>query len=568
MQPKQTRAASGEVANPGPKVLIETGAYARVRHAAWALGAVAIGVVCFFDFGPPLAFNDDWAFAWEVRHFSLVHPQMYPGVSAFALPQIVWVWMMTLGHGDQRLLRLSIIPFVLLAMYALYQLARRVGADRAWSALAALAPLAFPVFATDATSFMSDVPYAALLLATALAAIRWGEGAGRRWIVLCVILAILSVLQRQVGVMIPVAVTAAFWWRSRDVRTWSRADVWGLVLLWAGCLGAIAIPTLTGLSSVAQNSRLASTLSFQPLFFLVDLVLLPGVLGFGLILFLPGLLLGTGTKGAVGRGAPIWILLVALVEGWLFAKLGGIFPGNLFTPIGFSPEGSLQGRPLLFASTLSLGLEAMAIATMLLFIWRWRGWWPSSANRSPATLLLLAATQFLPLGFVPYEALDRYYIPMVLMLVPLAARVASQSTRPVLAGGLALALAAMGVGIYVVGEQDYQAWQVARNQAACLAYQYAPPTEVNAYYEANAVYGEIPYYEKTGKILGGLVSVGNSAFSLNGPKDPLIQLVFARPNDPRPGYNYSSLTSGKVVLVARSGSGIVIQVPAKAPNCP
>ena len=568
MQPRQTQAAPGEVGDPDPHPDVESGMRVGVRWVALALGAIGVGAIGFFDLGPALAFNDDWMYAWEVRHFNLRHLQLYPDASAFALPQVVWAWVVTLGHADQRLLRLATLPFVLLAMYALHHLARRMGAGRTWSALAALTPLAFPVFAMDATSFMSDVPYTALLLTASLAAVRWGEGAGKRWIALCVAMATLSVLQRQTGVMIPVAMTVAFWWRSRDIRAWPRADIVGLTVLWVGCLGAVALPTLAGVSSAAQDSRLASVLHFQPLFLLADLVLLPGMLGFGLILFLPGLLLGSVRGKGVGRYAPALILVVALTEGWLLFKLGGIFPGNLFTPIGFAPEGSFEERALLFAAPLYLALEAMAIATVLLFIWRWRQWWSGSANCSGATLLLLAATQFLPFGFNPYEALDRYYIPVVLLLVPLAARAASQSSRTALAGGLALALAAMGVGLYMVGEQDYQAWQVARNQAACLAYQYAPPMQVNAYYEANAVYGEIPYYEKTGKIFGPLASVGNSVFTLNGPKDPLIQLVFARPGDPRPGYAYSSLASGKVVLVVRSGSGIVIHVPDGTPSCP
>ncbi|TMF79296.1 MAG: hypothetical protein E6I15_02135, partial [Chloroflexi bacterium] len=156
----------------------------RLTRTAWILGSIALLLVVAFDLGPPLAFNDDWGMAWDVRHFNPLHISMYPSDSALALVQVVFAWLVTLGHGDQRLLRLSEVAFILLAMYSGHRLARHLGADPTWSAIAAIAPLAFPVFTADATTFMTDVPYVGLLSAAVLGGVRWREG--RRWIALCV----------------------------------------------------------------------------------------------------------------------------------------------------------------------------------------------------------------------------------------------------------------------------------------------------------------------------------------------------------------------------------------------
>jgi hypothetical protein len=96
----------------------------------------------------------------------------------------------------------------------------------------------------------------------------------------------------------------------------------------------------------------------------------------------------------------------------------------------------------------------------------------------------------------------------------------------------------------VVGEQDYLAWQAARDRAALLAYQTAPPDQVQAGFEANAVYVELPRYERTGQA---------DLFAILGPARPQVTLLFASAADPRPGVSYWSLAPGRIVL-ARSPS--------------
>jgi len=90
-----------------------------------------------------------------------------------------------------------------------------------------------------------------------------------------------------------------------------------------------------------------------------------------------------------------------------------------------------------------------------------------------------------------------------------------------------------------IRDRDYLAWQGARDRAAQLAYQSVRPDQVQAGFEANAVYVEIPSYGRTGLANG---------FAITGPAHPVITLRFALPGDPRPGVSYWSLAPGKIIL--------------------
>jgi hypothetical protein len=167
---------------------------------------------------------------------------------------------------------------------------------------------------------------------------------------------------------------------------------------------------------------------------------------------------------------------------------------------------------------------------------------------SGAFLLALAGFSLLQVLALSTGVLDRYYLPALVSLIPLAVLFASRGDG---AGTRIAALAMMGLGlvVYAVGEQDYQAWQAARDQAARAAYATMGPDRVQAGFEANAVYWEIPYFEAHGTLPqdGGPQRVaGVPAFA--GPADAAACLVFAPAGDPRPGVAYDSASPGKIVV--------------------
>jgi hypothetical protein len=119
-----------------------------------------------------------------------------------------------------------------------------------------------------------------------------------------------------------------------------------------------------------------------------------------------------------------------------------------------------------------------------------------------------------------------------------------------LAAGWAIGALLLGQGLYIVGEQDFEAWHVAAHEAAARAFAEVGATHVDAGYEENAMAVEVPVYESSSQILGGLARTATDLdYAATGPSHPIIRLKFARIGDPRPGVDYHSLTaSGRIVL--------------------
>ncbi len=525
-----------------------TGA-ARLRAAAIglaALGAAALALLVYFDLGPPLAFNDDWMYAWAVQRLDAGHLALYPASSALALTQIGWATLVTFGHYDPRLLRLTVIPFVGLLGFSTFQVARRLGTAPFWSGVAGLVVTTSPFYLASATSFMSDIPYTALAMAAAWNGLRWQqEDRGKAW---TVILVAAASAERQLGVFIAPALTLALWmaWRTRPQRLSRWIPV---AVLWVAAAAAILVPHVLGLTPAAASGR-QDQIAVKPVNALIDLLVVPGELGIVLIPFLVALLTVRYVRPLHDHRGPALIVLAGAVLLITFTHGGLPTTGDGFQPMGLMDvlAANPQTKVLLYPWPLYETVMALAIISFAAFaIWRWGAWRPVG----PATLMLvaLAAGQLVFWLVSPTFAYDRYYFAVAAPLVPLAAWVAGRSLRPQAAKAWALAALAVGLALYAVGEQDYQAWQVARDATARLAYQTASPEYVNAGYEANAVYWEVPYYDRTGIDVSAWSDPTKWDFAILGPRRPQLVLVFARADDPRPGFTYQSMSPGKIVII-------------------
>jgi Dolichyl-phosphate-mannose-protein mannosyltransferase len=496
-------------------------------------GAALVALVVY-DLSFPLALNDDWMYSWSVRQLVAGHGlRVFPESTALAIPQVFWGAIFSLGHPDPRLLRLSVVPIVGSTAWISYLLARRLGADRFWAAVAGTALLAMPLFMTNATTFMTDNVFVGIVMAVALTSLAWVNHGKWRW--LCVALLVLAPLERQVGLALIPAVTLglAMWRRP----AWARSDTAALVAIWVIPFGAL----------LAASRLLIRQPLYSPadLFQLqVDHAIFPlaAILGLGLIPFsaalafrprLPGresgwslACAGLGLLGAIG----------CLVD---LARFGMIFPGNVFSPLGFAAI--LPGsKPPVFPGLVFQVVEIAAVITLvMLFIVRRRWWTPSRLAPDSVLLIVISASQFLPLLAVQIFVYDRYFLPVLAPLVPLIASMATAGVRQRVARSWAALALAGGLAMYVIGEQDYLAWQAARDQAARLAYQSVPRDRVQAGFEANAVYVELPRYERSGRA---------DLFAILGPAQPEVTLRIEPPSDPRPGVAYGSLAPGRVVL--------------------
>lgn len=517
-----------------------------------ALGAIsgaALVALLRFDLGPPLAFVDDWQEAWSVRQLADGHGlHIFPAAAPTALPQIVLGALLTFSHPDQRFLRLTIAPFLVLAAFCAYKIALRAGAGAWWAWVAALSLTASPLVLALSTTFMTDIVFLSLFLAALLFAAQWvesGEG-----IVLCILLTALATSQRQHGALIPFAVTAGLI-AARSRRHVSRGDWRSLAALWAAAALALGTPLVLGLTTLNQGGAgpdaFVSVIVSSPWNPVLAFLYAIPMIG---VFMLP---LAAGVAGGLGRsdrnramliGAGLAPLLILF--GMAEVLAGQIFPGDFLDFFGLGPSTpfNLGGpKPDLFGRIpfAVLGLGSLGSFVVVAIRASAAG---RAARLAPITVLLVVAAVAQMVPVAGKGDLDRYFIPVVAPLVPLVARLASSTSRQGVAQRCALAVAVVWVGMYVTGEQDYQAWQEARNTAARQAYVTTNPSEVDAGYEADSVYWLVPYYDRTGR--------------LPDPhsRRPKLVLRFAATGDPAPGQDYSSLAPGRVIIARAPGPAI------------
>ena len=524
------------------------------RWALWGIAAAALAAVVWFDLRVSLPSNDDWVYAWSVRQLVAGHGlRLLPEQSALALVQVGWASLVSLGHPSLTLMRLSLLPFALLAAVATFRLSTRLGARPFWAGLAGLSLIASPIFLSLATTFMTELFYLGLLMAAALAGFYWVEQ-GRASLV-CGALILLAGLERQSGVALVAAVTVGLL-AARSRRTVLPREWFVLGTLWLCAPLVLLLPSALGLSTGAH--RLAGLVTANPLRLVLAATFFPPILGLLLSPFLLALAFATRARAR----APRLLLFgcVALAEagalnlgstalhGLGLLKYSLWNPGNYLKISGLNPVLLFGSKPPIYPVALFLLVQAMAIGTFVAILVYHRVEWTRSGLRAGSLFLMsVAGTQMLPI--VQGQIFDRYLLVVVAPLIPLIAALASRTTRPKLAAAWAFMVLGLWLGMYVVGEQDYQAWLVARDRAAQLVYKEVPPSEVQAGYEANAIYWELPLYERTGKPVGPLPSDLYGEPSVNGPPNPRFRLEFAGPGDPRPGVSDWSLAPGRIVIV-------------------
>jgi hypothetical protein len=509
-----------------------------------ALSIIAVALVVYFDLASPFAFNDEWVYGWSVAHSRLPQVRLMPEQSATALVQVIWSALLSLGRSDLPVLRLTLLPFLALAAYSTYRCARLLGADEFWSRASGAAMLANPLVLTLGSSFMSDITYLALLLGAAWAGAAWVcQGRGR---VALISLTFAAVLQRQQALAIPLAVTVGLVVGGRIKKREGR-DVAALLALWTVDAISSVLPGLAGLTLPTQSFYVElAQKGTSPIHYIEPLLMVVPIIAFLLTPFAAGLILQSRRPPGSSRAAFVPPLLGGLgIAGMAYMLPHFMMPGNVWTARGFAPTLG-GGKPIGMLLWLFLAWDLLVIGTVA------ASWLPNASRRFTGVgpggifLVALALSQLLPLFALPTTYYDRYFLPVAVPLLPIAAVVASRSARPGLAAAFAGAVMVFGVLTYAGFQQDYEAWQQARDAAARMAYAQAAPSDVSAGYEANGVYDDLPRINATGVLDRNRQDVVER-------KDAVIRLEWSRRSDPRPGVDYQSLLApGRVVLVPRS----------------
>ena len=409
--------------------------------------------------------NDDWAYALSVRHLledrMLVIPDI---VTATLVWQTVWggMWALLLGPSFAAL-RISTLALALLAALCL----GKITGEKKPSWLAPLSPefllLSSPFFLMLSFTFMTDVPYIAWMLLSALFYSRALENdSAKTW--LCGAAAVsLAYLTRQIAVAVPAAILIA-------LHMQGKLSVKRLLLAFALPVAVIAAhyywfnimyggnwasrfylsDGLTAFLITPGNypemaCRAASTLLYCGLFSLPLAILLPR------------------TPLSRRDGA---MLAAALLLLGLFTYAKGLPPyyPNLMTAHGFginlvgSKSGGILSNGIFWC--LVLAASAYSLAKFQL---------NSKLFRTPqaVTLLLLAGTH-LALSVTLKNFYDRYVLTVFVPFLA-AAYVAVKSREDAAspwrlrtAAGASLLLALLAFA----GTWDYMNWNRAKNNAA------------------------------------------------------------------------------------------------------
>jgi hypothetical protein len=510
------------------------------------LASLALGLVVYFDLASNLAFGDEWVYRWTAQRLATGHGlHLWPQVLAVSLVQTLASMPVAILRAEPRFLRLTVLPFLVLWSVMSRLIAQRLGAGRFWSAAAAVVVPLAPLSLWVSVSFMSDIAYVALLMSAVWFGLRWiSDGRGTWWFIL---LTALATSQRQQGIALAVGVTAVVLLRRQPLL---RGDLLALAATWVAATAALLFPFVSGIASdtetqvlhnqgtqhLSLGSAVGSALELAPM---LGLLLLPLAVG---------LLRRPNTERLpAGRWEliPLILAIAGLVAAAMFAAFFGfsIWPGDVWDFYGRGPLTLGGAKPAIFGLWAFLLLEALVVIVFLVLLgWRRRLWAPRALGSSGTFLVLLALAHLVPMALT--APVDRYYIPVAAVLAPFLAAQVSRVEAP--GWGMAaarvwpIATLAAGLGLFVAEQQDYLAWQTARAQAQARAYAMVGPAGVDAGYEANGPGLAIPRYEQTGELVDPVHLTG---------LDPSLALRFASLGDPRPGVDYSSLASGKIVIV-------------------
>lgn len=368
---------------------------------------------------------DDWVYMRGADSLFRTGILDIPGHTAAAIGQLLMVqpflWM---SGGDPWGFTAFGLVMTLIGIVATYLLARRfVGTGSA--VMVVLLVEAFPGFARESASFMTDVPAYALAVLCLLLGTAWLEGGRRRTLAASLGVGLLAVSVREFAIAAPAAVLVVSWARS---RVGDRAWLVGASGIFAAGIAGVFIATalIPGRAVPATAGGLGRMILLAPAFVTLSAVLLPAL------------------ALAIGRRmptlTPTQIFLGAGLAGLAFFQPWGSWPGgggNLWTPTGLVGDGLLLGfrDTVISDRAWALSVQVASFAAMLLatLAFRWgqhnltRVSSFSTARtlltqiaRSPVGLLLLFMVAYAAelIGFASvYGIWDRY----LYLLVPAAA---------------------------------------------------------------------------------------------------------------------------------------------------
>lgn len=561
----------------------------RFLHRAMALGLVAVLWGLTLALVPPAGefpLNDDWVYAQAVKDW--METGHYTGhifSTAAFVGQAWWGRLFCELFGFSFLsLRWSTLVLWLAGAWATSVAALAIGARPRVAALAGCLVIANPLMMNLGYTFMTDVPFVALMAISglfylhALSKPRW------QWILLGSLAGAAALLTRQFAVLIPVAFVLALcpWevrWRQRAsipliaalILPWAAA--WGLLKMLPSHAAEMGYAWNPGLLGDTMGERIFGGFKFYGVSMtylgLFVLPLIPGAMGYWF-----RHKEGKWQRRAIGF-ALVMLPLAAAVCGSAPNRIP--FLGNMIYDTGIGPmtmRGILMGSYLWRPVTMGgwrwvpTFLSLLAAGWMLAGMIRWFVLIPGDgrrplrdARRQQQCFLMIWAVLMVASLYHPWVPVrfDRYLIGA---LVPVSLLMAMAPSRR----GLGNTLVAWGIlallyAFSVVCLQDYMAWNTTRWAMAnrLMNEQGVPAEHIDGGYEFNGWLTSPYYIERQGA--GAFLNAGPMGWWVVEDRYAISWL-------PRPGFSkveevpYGSWLAGdkgKLLLLKKKGEGEGIQ---------
>lgn len=391
---------------------------------------VALATLCLTGVGIPLWLaaaagaigvpsNDDWVYMRAAASLFRTGSVDMPGHTTAFIGQLVMVQpLLWLSGGDPWAFTAFGLVMALIGVASTYLLARRfVGTGSA--VMVVLLVEAFPGFARETATFMTDVPAYALTVLCLLLGTRWLQGEGRRATLVASLAAgLVAVSIREFAVAAPAAILLGAWARNRaDERVWL-----------AGMSGALAAGVACVLVAAASMRGPGVLLPVDP--WRVS-ILGPAFATLAAVL-LPAAALGVGRQ--IATFSPEHIILGVGLVGFISLLPNGPLVGQLWMPDGLAGNALLNGTrdPVISAPAWALSVRLAWLAAILVAALTLR-WGQRNVARvtslstamgsairiarrgeAPLVLFLIAyAGELAVLTSMGYYPLDRYLFPMV-----------------------------------------------------------------------------------------------------------------------------------------------------------
>jgi hypothetical protein len=437
--------------------------------------------------------NDDWVYALGVKSLLETGRFALPSVTAAdVMAQVYWGTLFCLPAGFSfTALRLSTLVLGLVGVLSMFGSMREVGASRRLAVFGALSLATSPIYFGLAHTFMSDVPFLALLLLAVWLFVRGIRRDCAGCLIAAFALAMLDILIRQFAVVAVVAFGIAY--ACRRGIAWKTLAVAILPVL-AGAalhLGYIRWMVSTGRTPFAVRATLNDMIPPSVTWFLhnsavIVIKALPYIGLFALPFLLASLV-------------PVWRGLShrrRLAAGWFLAGFTAFLAavtcyflqtgrplGNVLIRVGIGPL-TLRDTYILNINqpltpvwmevfwALAIGLGALAgTAAVAVAVWQTRVvtaalWRHEHRQRVWLSALIISLSgayglALLLMGSKAY-VYDRYFLPFG-PLVCLLAMVAVGNLRASVAGDRTAVAALVVLGLFSVGAtHDYLAWNRAR----------------------------------------------------------------------------------------------------------